>query len=224
VQFDKALCTVNAVMAFGGAFGEHRISEFSEEDCFLDREPSGILAVKVTLASHALRYLSRRDSECCWDKLRCEFKTQNGLWDQLNAGEAGNEYQLAQLKSKIECGLAMREGGCDRDAILALEAALIMDNAAADTEGMEASFSKARLCPRIKACAEEVLGQMRVCQARHDLADYLDMVSSLDDRRLDKSQNWPLVMAKACDLKYGVLKEYVSEVIAADAQLRAGAM
>jgi len=199
----------------------------TEEECW-DPEPPSLLAVKANLASHALRCLSRRDSEDSWTQLGCELETQSGLWERLKSDEA--EGLLAQLKSQIECGLAMGKGGCNGDAIAALEAALTTDAAAkhisrhviaAETRAMETPFSKARLSPRMKACAEEVVAQMRVNQARHELADYLDMVSSLDDSRLDKPQRWFLDTAKACDLKYGVLKEYLCEVFAADAQLLA---
>jgi len=193
-----------------------------------DPEPSGLLAVKANLASHALRCLSRRDGERSWTQLRCELETQSGLWERLNSD--GAEGLLVQLKSQIDCGLDMGKGGCNGDAIVALEAALMTDAAAKhisrhviaiETKAMEAPFSKARLSPRMKACIEEVLAQMRVNQSRHDLSDYLDMVSSLDDSRLDTPQRWFLDTAKACDLKYGVLKEYLYEVFAADAQLLA---
>jgi len=217
------MCTVASTRAF-----EPHPREAAEEKC-LDREPSGILTVKATLASHALRSLSRRDSECSWKQLQCEFEVQSSIWERLNIGEARNEeLPFAQLKSQIECGLAMCKGGCSGDAIVALEAALVTDAAvkhisrhvtATEMGAMKASVSEAGLSSRMKACAEEVLAQMRVNQARHELADYLDMVSSLDDSRLDKPQNWFLDAARACDLKYRVLKEYINEVYAADAQL-----
>jgi len=225
VSFDDVVvCAATSISAFDPNF-----SEFAEEEC-LDREPSGILPVKATLASHALRYLSRQSSECSWEQLRCEFEVQSGIWERLNSGDSRNEGLLVQLKLKIECGLAMHKGGCSGDAIVAVQAALMMDAAAkhvsrhvtaTEMKAMEAEFSKAGLSPRMKACAEEVMVQMCVSQARHELAEYLDMVASLDDSRLDKPKRWFLNMAKACDLKYGVLKEYINEVLAADAQLHA---
>jgi len=117
---------------------------------------------------------------------------QRGLWEQLNGGKAKNQGLQAQLKSKTECGLAMRKGGHNGDAIVALEAALMADAAAKhvskrggakDTKAMEAQLSKTRLSSHMRACTEEVLAQMCVSQARQELADYLDMVSSLDNSR-----------------------------------------
>jgi len=223
------------------------VFSFADEEC-CDREPTGLLAVKAALASHALRFLSRRDAECSWEQLRCEVEAESGIlnrfngeprnegpWVQLKSeiqfgssmrksGKARSEGLQAQVKSKIECALAMHKGDCNEDAIVALEAALMADAPAnhisrhvtpTEKRGMEAQT----LSLRMQACAEEVLAQMRVSQARHELADYLDMVSSLDDSRLDKQKSWFLDTAKACDLKHGVLKEYVNEVFAADGRL-----
>jgi len=224
-HFNDDMCTVATNRLSMAPF-----SEFAEDEV-VDREPTGMLSVKATLASHALRCLSRRDNESSWEQLRCEFETQSGIWTRLSCGEARHEGLLAQLKSKIECGLAMRQGGCNGEAIVALESALMTDEAAASKHlarhvtAAEANardiFAKARLSPSMKACAEEVLAQMRVSQARNELADFLDMVAALDESRFDKPQSWFLSKAKACDLKHGVLKEYLSEVFAAEAQLRA---
>jgi len=204
-------------------------SEFTEEE--VDRETSGIITIKATLASNALRCLSRRDDGCSWEQLRCEFETQSGIWERLSCGEASHEGHLAQLKSKIECGLAMQQCGCNGEAIVALESALMSDDAAAmkhlngHSTAMEANakeaFARARLSPAMKACVEEVLVQTRISQARNELADFLDMVCAFDESRFEKPQSWVLSRAKACDLKYGVLKEYLNEVFASEAQLRA---
>jgi len=225
-RFDDDMCTVASSALAMGLY-----SQFAEDEV-ADREPSGMLSIKATLVSNALRCLSRRDDECSWKQLRCEFEAQRGIWEQLCRGdEARHEGLSAQLKSQLECGLAMRQGGCNGEAVAALESALMTDEAAASTHlarhvtAAEATDTdaagKARLCPTMKACAEEVLAQMRVSQARNELADFLDMVSALDESRFDKPQSWFLSKAKACDLRHGVLKEYLSEVFAAEAQLRA---
>jgi len=209
---------------------EESTKEESTEQERWVREPSELLIVKADLASHALRSLSQIDYEASWEQLRCEFEVQSGLWARQNGGKAKNQGLQKQLKSKIECGLAMRKGGRNRTAIVALEAALMTDAAAKhvskrggakDTKAMEAQLSKTGLSSHMRACTEEVLAQMCVSQARHELADYMDMASSLDNSRLDKPQSSRLETAKACDLKHRVLKEYIGEIFAADAQLLA---
>jgi len=76
------------------------------------------------------------------------------------------------------------------------------------------------LCASTKRLTEIVMEQFQVRQAREDMAEYLLLVASLDDRRFGRTQSWLDTTIKACDLRDAWLKECLSQVLIAEAAKR----
>lgn len=187
------------------------------------------LRLKATLASDQLRTLSRESlvgHRNAWQDLLTEFSKQKAFWDEADAQHDGRHWgTMASVKSKLECVIAMG-GADDTDALLALEALLRTSGAVKETSshkrGDSSSTTPLRQCapvlsPAAHGVALDVLEQMQVRQARAELADYLDMVARADDGRYEvRQREWLVVVVKECDVREGILKELLNELITAD--------
>jgi hypothetical protein len=211
------------------------------EDELIGENPTADIASKATLIAETLCALSDADThdyQESWEQLRQEFRVQMDLWSKAGAKHEGI---MASLKSKLEIASAINNAH-NSNTILALEAVLRMNEAVedllikrADERRKEMKFlgstrervqianwaSKAKLAsPSLssstKRLTEDVMGQFQVRQARMDLAEYLLLVASLDDRRFERTQTWLDFTTKACDLRDPCLKECLSQVLIAE--------
>jgi len=146
---------------------------------------------------------------------------------------------IAALRSKTEFALAMAAAG-DSQAIYVLEALLSLNDtmtkqlsakcpAAASSalstamrvaESKEPEASSPGLSQSFRASAQEILAMVPVRQARNDLADFCDEVVANEHSRFARSADWAATTAKACQLRHGVLKEYLSDIVAFDGRQR----
>jgi len=72
----------------------------------------------------------------------------------------------------------------------------------------------------MRASAQAILEMAPVRQARNDLADYCDEVVAGEKARFDRPADWTGTTVKACELRHGVLKEYLNEILASDGNQR----
>jgi len=204
--------------------------------------------VKATMASRVLRILADSDYQRAWERLRYEFECQKVLWGVVEKMDRTTEDHgmvekmdsttqhdgktpralnpsvrdgiIAALTSKVELALAMASD-CDVQAIYALEALLSLNDTMAKQLSVEcAEAASSALSPSLRARAEEILEMEPVKQARNDLADYLDEVAANEHARFARAADWAPTTVKACELRHGVLKEYISEVIVSDGNQR----
>jgi len=194
----------------------------NDEACFA-------LRLKATLASDRLRTLSREDAaghRNTWQELVTEFAKQKAFWDGANAQYDGRHWgTVASIRSKLEFVIAT-DGANDADALLALEAMLHTSGAVKETArhqwGNTSYKARRRHCapvlsPSAKRIAVDVVEQIQVRQARAELADYLDMFARADDGRFEaRAREWLVVVVKACDVREGILKDLLNEMITAD--------
>lgn len=193
------------------------------------------IEAKATMASRVLRSLGDSDYQRAWEKLRDEFENQQVLWGIVESEDCTvacrgqtsrapnptiRDGIIAALKSKAEFALAMESAG-DAQAIYALEAMLSLNDAMMKQLSAECpEAASPAMSPSMRASVEEVLEMGLVKRARNDLADYCDEVASMTQARFSRCASWTTTTVKACDLRHGVLKEYLNEIFAHDGQQR----